>query len=238
MISNGNSAPARAGRCAAWRRGSSTTTAIRFRTMARRSARWRCVARGSPVRTISTVTSRSSTDGWLHTGDVGRIDPLGYVTLTDRAKDVIKSGGEWISSVELENHLMGHPAVSEAAVVAVPDERWQERPLAVVVVNEGAEVMREGTAGVPGRQGRPLVAARAMGLHRAGAADQRRQVRQEDDQGPLRRRRLRRHRTARLSFSPGQPPSANRRKSTRHAHDFGPFASPTCGVGPARGEKS
>jgi fatty-acyl-CoA synthase len=79
-------------------------------------------------------------DGWLHTGDVGRIDPLGYVTLTDRAKDVIKSGGEWISSVELENHLMGHPAVSEAAVVAVPDERWQERPLAVVVVSEGAEV--------------------------------------------------------------------------------------------------
>ena len=79
-------------------------------------------------------------NGWLRTGDVGRIDPFGYVTLTDRAKDVIKSGGEWISSVELENHLIGHPAVSEAAVVAVPDERWQERPLAVVVVNEGAEV--------------------------------------------------------------------------------------------------
>jgi fatty-acyl-CoA synthase len=79
-------------------------------------------------------------DGWLRTGDVGRIDPFGYVTLTDRAKDVIKSGGEWISSVELENHLIGHPAVLEAAVVAVPDERWQERPLAVVVVNEGAEV--------------------------------------------------------------------------------------------------
>jgi fatty-acyl-CoA synthase len=79
-------------------------------------------------------------DGWLHTGDVGRIDEAGYVTLTDRAKDVIKSGGEWISSVELENHLMGHPAVSEAAVVAVPDERWQERPLAVVVVSEGEKV--------------------------------------------------------------------------------------------------
>ncbi|OBK79499.1 long-chain fatty acid--CoA ligase [Mycobacterium sp. 1274761.0] len=78
--------------------------------------------------------------GWLHTGDVGRIDAAGFVTLTDRAKDVIKSGGEWISSVELENHLMGHPAVAEAAVVAVPDERWQERPLAVVVVNEGADV--------------------------------------------------------------------------------------------------
>jgi fatty-acyl-CoA synthase len=79
-------------------------------------------------------------NGWLRTGDVGCIEPTGYVTLTDRAKDVIKSGGEWISSVELENHLMGHPAVSEAAVVAVPDERWQERPLALVVVNDGADV--------------------------------------------------------------------------------------------------
>ncbi|MCV7361219.1 fatty acid--CoA ligase [Mycolicibacterium neworleansense] len=76
--------------------------------------------------------------GWLRTGDVGVIDQQGYVTLTDRAKDVIKSGGEWISSVELENHLIAHPAVLEAAVVGVPDERWQERPLAVVVLNEGA----------------------------------------------------------------------------------------------------
>ncbi len=77
--------------------------------------------------------------GWLRTGDVGRIDPRGYVTLTDRAKDVIKSGGEWISSVELENHLIAHPGVFEAAVVGVPDERWQERPLAVIVLGEGAE---------------------------------------------------------------------------------------------------
>ena len=76
--------------------------------------------------------------GWLRTGDVGRIDPLSYVTLTDRAKDVIKSGGEWISSVDLENHLIAHPAVLEAAVVGVPDERWQERPLAAVVLNDGA----------------------------------------------------------------------------------------------------
>ncbi|MCV7224598.1 long-chain fatty acid--CoA ligase [Mycolicibacterium komossense] len=79
-------------------------------------------------------------DGWLRTGDVGRIDALGYVTLTDRAKDVIKSGGEWISSVELENHLVAHPAVLEAAVVGVPDERWQERPLAAVVIKDGADV--------------------------------------------------------------------------------------------------
>jgi fatty-acyl-CoA synthase len=72
-------------------------------------------------------------DGWLRTGDVGMISPDGYLTLTDREKDVIKSGGEWISSVELENHLMAHPAVAEATVVGVPDERWQERPLAAVV---------------------------------------------------------------------------------------------------------
>ncbi len=77
--------------------------------------------------------------GWLRTGDVGRINPLSFVTLTDRAKDVIKSGGEWISSVDLENHLIAHPAVLEAAVVGVPDERWDERPLAAVVLHEGAE---------------------------------------------------------------------------------------------------
>jgi fatty-acyl-CoA synthase len=78
--------------------------------------------------------------GWLHTGDVGRIDERGFITLTDRAKDVIKSGGEWISSVELENCLTAHPDVVEAAVVGVPDERWQERPLAVVVAKEGSAV--------------------------------------------------------------------------------------------------
>ena len=81
--------------------------------------------------------------GWLRTGDVGRIDEHGFITLTDRAKDVIKSGGEWISSVELENCLIAHPDVLEAAVVGVPDERWQERPLAVVVPKEGADSQRE-----------------------------------------------------------------------------------------------
>ncbi|WP_202124923.1 long-chain fatty acid--CoA ligase [Actinomadura physcomitrii] len=79
-------------------------------------------------------------DGWLRTGDVGNLSPDGYMVLTDRAKDVIKSGGEWISSVELENHLMAHPDVIEAAVVGVPDDRWQERPLASVVVRDGASV--------------------------------------------------------------------------------------------------
>jgi fatty-acyl-CoA synthase len=79
-------------------------------------------------------------DGWLRTGDVGKLDSRGYLTLTDRIKDVIKSGGEWISSVELENHIMGHPDVLEAAVVGVSDERWQERPLAAVVLKAGASV--------------------------------------------------------------------------------------------------
>jgi len=79
-------------------------------------------------------------DGWLRTGDVGKLDELGYITLTDRSKDVIKSGGEWISSVELENALMAHPDVQEAAVVGIPDEKWQERPLASVVLREGATV--------------------------------------------------------------------------------------------------
>jgi fatty-acyl-CoA synthase len=72
-------------------------------------------------------------DGWLRTGDIGSITPDGYMRLSDRAKDVIKSGGEWISSVELENELMAHPGVTEAAVIAMPDERWSERPLACVV---------------------------------------------------------------------------------------------------------
>ncbi len=78
-------------------------------------------------------------DGWLRTGDVGTLDAEGFIRLTDRAKDVIKSGGEWISSMELENLIMAHPAVSEAAVIGVPDDRWGERPLAAVVLRPDAE---------------------------------------------------------------------------------------------------
>jgi fatty-acyl-CoA synthase len=79
-------------------------------------------------------------DGWLRTGDVGHIDERGYMRITDRSKDVIKSGGEWISSVELENALIDHPDVLEAAVIGVPDERWDERPLACVVAKNGAPI--------------------------------------------------------------------------------------------------
>jgi fatty-acyl-CoA synthase len=76
-------------------------------------------------------------DGWLRTGDIVRIDHRGCIRICDRSKDLVKSGGEWISSVDLENQLMGHQAVAEAAVVAIPDERWGERPLAAVVLRDG-----------------------------------------------------------------------------------------------------
>ena len=79
-------------------------------------------------------------DGWLRTGDVATMDELGFVRITDRTKDLIKSGGEWISSVDLENALMAHPAVAEAAVIAIPDEKWSERPLACVVMRAGQQV--------------------------------------------------------------------------------------------------
>jgi fatty-acyl-CoA synthase len=79
----------------------------------------------------------SFTDGWLRTGDVATIDEHGYIRLVDRTKDLVKSGGEWISSVELENEIMAHPGVREAAVIGVPDSRWGERPLACVVAAEG-----------------------------------------------------------------------------------------------------
>ncbi len=82
-------------------------------------------------------------DGWFRTGDVVTIDPEGYVKITDRTKDLIKSGGEWISSQDLENALMGHPAVKEAAVIAVSHPKWQERPLACVVVEQGSATTEE-----------------------------------------------------------------------------------------------
>ena len=79
-------------------------------------------------------------DGWLRTGDVAVMDEMGFVRITDRTKDLIKSGGEWISSVDLENALMAHPAIAEAAVIAIPDEKWSERPLACVVLKPGQSV--------------------------------------------------------------------------------------------------
>ena len=82
-------------------------------------------------------------DGWLRTGDVATMDERGRMRLVDRTKDLIKSGGEWISSVELENELMAHPQIKEAAVIGVPDPKWSERPLACVVAEPGADLSRQ-----------------------------------------------------------------------------------------------
>ncbi|ADG98767.1 AMP-dependent synthetase and ligase [Segniliparus rotundus DSM 44985] len=98
-------------------------------------------------------------DGWLRTGDVGELTSDGYLAISDRTKDVIKSGGEWISSVDLENHLMAHPCVREAAVVAVPCEIWGERPLACVVLAEA-----EGSAAPPKQAGGPVDPAAALAV--------------------------------------------------------------------------
>jgi fatty-acyl-CoA synthase len=86
---------------------------------------------------VPVESDKFTADGWLRTGDVASQDELGFVRISDRTKDLIKSGGEWISSVDLENALMAHPAVAEAAVIAIPDEKWSERPLACVVLKPG-----------------------------------------------------------------------------------------------------
>jgi fatty-acyl-CoA synthase len=94
-----------------------------------------------------SMADRWTEDGWFKTGDIVSMHPRGFIQIKDRSKDVIKSGGEWISSVEVENAIMAHPAVAEAAVIAMPDEKWSERPLAVVVLKEGqsatADELRE-----------------------------------------------------------------------------------------------
>lgn len=99
--------------------------------------RWR--VHGSPRSTTAARAAalQFTSDGWLRTGDVAVVDGSGYVKLVDRTKDLVKSGGEWISSVELENEIMAHPKVAEAAVIAIPHERWVERPMACVVVKDG-----------------------------------------------------------------------------------------------------
>jgi acyl-CoA synthetase (AMP-forming)/AMP-acid ligase II len=79
-------------------------------------------------------------DGWLRTGDVAKINPEGFIQLVDRTKDVIKSGGEWISSIDLENAALGHPAIAECAVIAMPHPKWAERPMLVATLLEGQSV--------------------------------------------------------------------------------------------------
>ncbi|MEE8507191.1 MAG: long-chain fatty acid--CoA ligase, partial [Kiloniellales bacterium] len=86
-------------------------------------------------------------EGWFRTGDVASIDPDGYMQITDRVKDLIKSGGEWISSIDLENVVMGHPEVAEAAAIGLPHPKWSERPLLIVVARDGAALAKEDVVG-------------------------------------------------------------------------------------------
>ena len=122
---------------------------------------------------------RWTDDGWFKTGDIVTIEPNGYVEIQDRSKDLVKSGGEWISTVALENALMGHPAVLEAAVIAVPDEKWSERPLAVVVFREGQTADADELRDVPRAALRQVVAAGAVRGRRRDPEDGRRQVPQD-----------------------------------------------------------
>ena len=163
----------RAARAAGAERGTA-----RCRGTASRWASSRCAARTSrrPTTGRTRTAAGSPADGWFRTGDIATIDPRGYLEIRDRTKDLIKSGGEWISSVALEGALMGHPAVAEAAVVAVPHPRWLERPLAAVVLREGrtaapAELLAHLARTVSG-----LVAPRRHRVRPGHPADVHRQV--------------------------------------------------------------
>ena len=140
----------------------------------------------------------STDDGWMKTGDVAALDEYGSIRIADRTKDLIKSGGEWISSVDLKNVIMSHPKVKEAAVVGIPHPKWDERPLACVVLKEGEDATEEEILEFPQAEGGQVVAAGRRGVHRRGAQDQRRQVLEE---GPA--RQVRRVRTPDQLGPPG-----------------------------------
>ena len=126
--------------------------------------------------------------GWLHTGDVGVIDADGYLKIVDRIKDVVKTGGEWVSSLDIEDLILRVPGVAEAAVVGVPDDKWGERPVAFVVAKAGADTPPTETGDSRSRRGLrrtrhdfEVRGARSRVLRRRDPEDQRRQARQESD---------------------------------------------------------
>ena len=109
-------------------------------------------------------------EGWFDTGDVATIDADGYMQITDRAKDVIKSGGEWISSIEIENLAVGHPNVAEAAVIGVRHPKWDERPLLIVVLKQGQTADKDEILQFLRRQDRQMVDARRRRVRRRDSA--------------------------------------------------------------------
>ena len=125
-------------------------------------------------------------EGFFDTGDVATLDDKGYMQITDRAKDVIKSGGEWISSIEIENIAAGHPKAAIAAVVGLPHPRWDERPLLIIQLKPHESATREEMLGFPARQDRQMVDAGRCGL-RGRAARRHWQDRQEADPSEIRR---------------------------------------------------
>ncbi len=132
-------------------------------------------------------STQTFANGWMRTGDVCKITPEGYIRITDRAKDVIKSGGEWISSLDLENTLMGHPSVAEATVVGLKHQKWQERPAAFVVLRADAKATEEELLPFLGDKVAKLVDSGPGGVHRFDPEDRYRQIRQEGRSRCLRR---------------------------------------------------
>ena len=130
--------------------------------------------------TSRRTRTRSTTDQWFDTGDVAAIHPDGTLQITDRSKDVIKSGGEWISSIELENAAVGCPGVAEAAAIGIAHPKWDERPLLVCVASRGQRRLRGQGSRHPDRPGRQMVAARRDRVRRRTAAHGHRQAEQED----------------------------------------------------------
>ena len=158
-------------------------------------------------------------DGWFRTGDVVRINERGCMRICDRAKDLVKSGGEWISSVDLENELMAHSAVAEAAVIAIPDEKWGERPLAAVVLRDGMQASPDELRAAPRQRVRQVAAARPHRVHRGDSADRDRQVQEDSAARAFRRGRLAlssgRRLAARIRAVPSDVGRACRRRSNR-----------------------
>ncbi|WP_309139455.1 AMP-binding enzyme [Siccirubricoccus sp. G192] len=124
-------------------------------------------------------------DGWFRTGDVVTVDELGCIEIVDRAKDVIKSGGEWISSITLENLVMGHPAVQEAAVIATPHAKWDERPLLLVVPKPGTTPTAEDILGYYEGKVAKWWIPDAVGIRGEPAAYRHRQAVEGGAEGPL-----------------------------------------------------